>query len=389
MKEKISSYSHSEVIRDIKGLIKLYQKGSVSKKRILEFVYHSRKETQMSRSVYLGQLSKAGIEEGELYNIIQNIDNYETNQEQINIETENTLTEDKVEWIISQMQANPRENIYNILTQKIKEPKEYSDPINYIYNDPKLLRVAEETEKFASAFDKKMKGFKGGGWHSKEGNVHEFTNPNGDQINNWLVYTVTPVSEGVNNREDITTRFYLKPKLENLYKVWSDIISLLEKTEEINENGLETKIPNFFRTNDYSAKAKQTDRILFYAGEQSKKVMAKIIAKYCQENKEYFEDGFSLANQMVDSEGEPITGLWTSFSPEKKSFNNMHSNLIEKAIKNFCEYNNIEKLEFVQKMKHEPSKKTFVHYLTTVYPAMLKSEGINPQRMGSRLHQEN
>jgi hypothetical protein len=184
--------------------------------------------------------------------------------------------------------------------------------------------------------------------------------------------------------EEITTRFYLHPKVEFWFVVWQEILPLLGASPVIRQAGFQSKVANFFRfsPSDFAKMKNQHDRILLYFGEKGRSEALRIIQDYVTKNTQYFENCHSLAAPLVDQTGQSLNYVFTSDEPKISSFNNNHAQILQEIIQKFASNyqlptgQNPTVKEVILKAKNDQNARNILtKYITNQYPQTAKQKG--------------
>ena len=365
-----SSETHSEILEKLSKLAQKYNLGKCSAEELFAFCKKARGKAnagdKIARLALQQELRRAEINDAAILNQIDNIDTYIITDPKF---VDRPFTTSDAKFISEGLINNPDEFIYHIVTNKtLDENLSQSEYLSLIQQLNNMLEV------HGQSYSK----FSGGHYIDFDNLHHVFSNPRVLPRNDWFYYSLGNNTEGFLTRELTKDRVYLHPKLENWIFVWNDLIQKLEENEQIKTNGFQTKIPNFFNIEKilFQRVASQSDRILFYFGENARSEALKIISEYVSAHPQYFEPCHSFACPLLNDKGEILEGAFTSseISSGNNSFNGIQAKIVESLIESFAlkwKKENGEtptKSDIIKKISTESSfKATFEKYLVDNY----------------------
>ncbi len=172
-------------------------------------------------------------------------------------------------------------------------------------------------------------------------------------IDDWLFYSSNYFDKRTGKlkqpeRESAKYRIYFNCKGGEVFPTYQEVIEQLSKDSELQRLGFKMKTADLSKLGPQGIAQimNQKDRIILYLGEKGIKRALPILQRYVEQNREKFnKEGILLAQPIVDSRGQEISGVTitsetTGNSPDTKeflkyysSFNDMQSKIISSVIR--------------------------------------------------------
>lgn len=182
--------THSEITNKLRLMLESYkmlrQIKTLRANRTLEsiytFLYLARKNSQskIARKFLKEIFVESGVKDPKILQQIENIDSYIPDIRN----TSRPFSQEDSQIIIERLVENPKECVYNSLTNKVSYPLEITESLQ---ND--FIKIKSGLENLSQTLGKNYSNFEGGFWIDNDRLRHKFTNPRESQMNNWFFYS--------------------------------------------------------------------------------------------------------------------------------------------------------------------------------------------------------